>query len=137
MNANVSNEVKELREELEEIDGRTEAAALEEDYERFIILQARKTALPTLLREAKADVVRAEIDRLEGQRQQVAEQKAETASRPLEEFRPPIGQWNAPGADLVRRAAVSGVASREREIGSRIAVRRRELNQLLEEPDGA
>ena len=124
--------VDELRRELEEIDQRIEAAALEEDYERFVILQARKVALPALIRRAEAGVVRAEIGRLEDQRREVVKQKSEVAARPLEEFRPPVGKWSAPGAERSRRAAVSAVAARERELGSRIAQKQRQVEKVLD-----
>lgn len=120
--------LEELTRELVELDGQIEAAAVEEDLEAFIRLRMRQAALPALIRDARAEPIRGEVEQLEGELERLDAEAEYVREAPAPEV--PERHRGHVTPLMLRNRALAGVLQRQHDVGKDLAAARRELASI-------
>ncbi len=111
---------EELREELEDLPGLIESAALLGDSERFVKLQMRQVALEARLADERIEPLRAAVERIEAQLRELDWQRDAALNGPPPEVPEHQRGFQTPQMQLSRRlqslAAQSARLSRELKV---------------------
>ena len=120
-------EVKLLEDELRRIGGLIERAALAEDFKGWARLAMRRDALPSLVREARAQPVRREIEGLEEELEVLEEQRQRVLD---EEPTVPAGMRGHVTPSMVRNRLLGGVSNQASAVGKELDEARRRLASI-------
>ena len=120
-------ESKPLEDELRRIGGLIERAAVNEDFVEWSRLAMRREALPSLVREARAQPVRREIEGLEEELEALEEQRQRVLE---EEPTVPAGMRGYVTPSMMRNRLLGGVSNQASAVGKELDEARRRLASI-------
>lgn len=122
--------VAELQAEAARVDSTIEEAAVQDDAGEFLRLQMRKAALPALIRQAQAQLIRREIAELEEELRGLDEEMAAAQAAPPPEV--PVKLRGQQTPQMLKTRRISGVSTRSLVVSKEL----RELRLSLAELEG-
>lgn len=122
--------ITQLQAELGRIDRLIEAAAVAEDSKEFIRLEMRRSAIPSLVREARCEPLRGEICELEKQLESLDDEALRAQQEPHVVLE---GRRQHVTPTMIRNSRLASITDRTSTVSKRVKEKRAQLKRIESE----